>query len=135
MAIAWDPYLAIGIDSIDEQHRELFHRIDRLLEASQTGTSAAEVGRLLRFLGEYVRDHFRAEEELMESTRYPERAVHAAEHAAFAQELEGLRAEYDREGGTTLLVVRVASRATQWLREHIYRTDKELGRFVRGLPG
>ncbi len=131
MAIEWDPSLAIGIERIDAQHRELFERIDRLLEASRRQTSATEVGALLDFLSNYAREHFRTEEELMDSTRYPHAAEHKAEHLAFARELVGLRAEHARDGGTAVLVIRVASRATQWLRDHIYRTDMLFGRFLK----
>ncbi len=131
MAIVWDPNLATGVAAIDEQHRELFARIDRLLESAQRRTSAAEVGALLEFLTEYVAEHFRTEEELMDATRYPHVAEHKAEHLAFARELVGLRAEHTRDGGTALLVVRVADRAMQWLRSHIYRTDKLLGSYLR----
>lgn len=130
MAIVWDPGLAIGVPSIDAQHRELFHRIDRLLEAAATRTTATEVGALLDYLGDYVREHFRTEEELMERLAFPGRAEHGAEHLAFARELVGLREEHAREGGSAALVVRVTSRATGWLRDHIYRADKQLGAFV-----
>jgi len=130
VAIAWDPSLSIGVDPIDAQHRELFHRIDRLLEASASHTTASEVGALLEFLAAYVREHFQTEERLMDELRYPAAAEHREEHLAFARELVGLRAQHASEGGTALLVVRVTSRATTWLREHIYRADKQLGKFV-----
>lgn len=130
MAIVWDPMLEIGVEPVDAQHRELFRRIDRLLEASATRTTATEVGAMLEFLAEYVREHFRTEEELMARLEYPRAADHRAEHVGFTAELEKLRREYAAEGGTALLVVRVTSRATQWLREHIYRADRELGKFA-----
>ena len=45
MAITWDPNLAVGHQAMDDQHRELFRRIDALLEASRTGKSTGEVSR------------------------------------------------------------------------------------------
>lgn len=137
MAIAWDPSLSTGIVAVDAQHQELFQRIDRLLEASVARRSTHEVGAMLDFLAEYVREHFGTEERIMERTRYPEAAAHRAEHEAFTRDLEALREEYAREGGTALVVVRVTSRATQWLSEHIYRADKRLGKYVadRRRPG
>jgi hemerythrin len=130
VAIVWDPSLEIGVDAVDSQHRELFRRLDRLLEASAARTTASEVGSMLEFLAAYVREHFRTEEELMTRLEYPGLAEHRAEHVAFAAELESLRREHAAEGGTALLVVRVTGRATQWLREHIYRADREMGKFV-----
>ena len=135
MAIAWDPSLAIGVDPIAAQHRELFHRIDRLLEASRSHTTSSEVGSMLEFLAAYVREHFKTEEALMEAIGYPGAADHRAEHLAVARELVDLRAQHAAEGGSALLVVRVTSRATSWLREHIYRADKQLGKFAAERRG
>ncbi|BDG04224.1 bacteriohemerythrin [Anaeromyxobacter oryzae] len=135
MAITWDPSLAIGVDEIDRQHVELFDRLDRLLEAARAGKTADEVGRLLGFLGEYVVEHFGAEEALMRARGYPGLAEHRAEHERFVAEFSALLQEYLADGATLLLVVRVNARVTAWLREHIYRTDKAVGAFLAGAPG
>ena len=127
----WDESLEIGYALIDAQHRELFRRVDALLEAIRSGRSAGELGQLLAFLGDYVVTHFRTEEALMEERDYPGRATHLAQHADFIRDLALLREEYAREGGTALLVVRVNARVTRWLFEHIARTDRKLGTFLR----
>ncbi|HEY6099471.1 MAG TPA: hemerythrin domain-containing protein, partial [Anaeromyxobacter sp.] len=60
MPLDFDPVLFTGVDEIDAQHRELFDRIGRLLEASRHRRSREEVVRLLEFLGAYVVEHFAA---------------------------------------------------------------------------
>lgn len=130
MAIAWDPALAVGVAEIDEQHRELFRRVDALLEAVQSRQSAAEAARLLEYLDAYVVSHFGAEEALMKASRYPGLEAHQAEHARLIEDLAALREEYRRDGVTALLVVRVNARVTQWLFQHINRTDRALGAFL-----
>jgi len=130
VALSWDPSLAVGLPEIDGQHQELFVRIDRLLTAIQRGQSAGEVVRLLDYLSRYAVEHFAAEERLMEERQYPEREAHRAEHRRFEVDLAALRAELDRDGPGALLVVRVNSRVTLWLRDHIYRTDKALVAFL-----
>lgn len=134
MAITWDPSLTIGVPEIDRQHVELFDRLDRLLEAARTGRTAEEVGKLLGYLGDYVIDHFGAEEALMSARGYPGLAAHQAEHRHFEGELQALLHEYLDDGATLLLVVRVNAKVTTWLREHIYRTDKALAAFLAGVP-
>jgi hemerythrin len=37
MAMIWSDNFSVGVSSIDEQHKELFHRTNRLLEACQEG--------------------------------------------------------------------------------------------------
>jgi hemerythrin len=131
MRIEFDPVLLTGVDAIDEQHRELFARIGQLLEASRNRRSREEVVRLLEFLGQYVVEHFAAEERIMAAAAYPRMEGHLAEHVQFVKELEILRHELKSEGPTNLFVIRVGNRVTAWLREHIYQTDRALGAWLK----
>ena len=131
MRIEFDPVLLTGVDAIDAQHRELFERIGQLLEASRSRRSREEVVRLLEFLGQYVVEHFAAEELTMATTGYPKLEGHRAEHLQLVKELEILRHELKSEGPTNLFVIRVGNRVTEWLREHIYRTDRLLGQWLK----
>ena len=131
MLLEFDPVLLVGVDEIDDQHRELFRRIGQLLEASRNRRSREEVVRLLEFMGGYVVDHFAAEERTMELQAYPRIEGHRSEHRQFMRELEILRQELKTEGPTNLFVIRVGNRVTEWLREHIYRTDRLLGEFLK----
>jgi hemerythrin len=129
--ITWDRNLETGNDEIDGQHRELFVRIDKLLAASREKRSREEVAQTLTFLGDYVVQHFAAEERMMAAAGYPELEAHCAEHARFVQEFGILYREFKAEGPTTLFIIRVGNRVTGWLREHIYRTDRSLVEFLR----
>ena len=128
--ITWDPNLETGDPEIDGQHQELFHRIDKLLAASRERRSREEVAQTLTFLGDYVVQHFGAEERMMVEAGYPELEAHRAEHARFVQEFGILYNEFKTEGPTTLFIIRVGNRVTGWLREHIYRTDRQLVDFL-----
>jgi hemerythrin len=132
--VEFDPVLLTGVDAIDAQHRELFQRIAQLLEASRNHRSREEVVRLLEFLGGYVVDHFASEEHAMEAALYPKIDGHRSEHRQFMKELEILRHELKSEGPTNLFVIRVGNRVTEWLREHIYRTDRLLGEWLKNHP-
>ena len=129
--LEFDPVLLIGVDEIDAQHRELFDRIRALLEASRNHRSREEVVRLLEFLGGYVVDHFASEERMMAASSYPRAEGHRSEHQQFIKELEVLRHELKSEGPTPLFVIHVGNRVTEWLREHIYRTDRLLGQWLK----
>ena len=71
MYINWDLTLDIGIDSIDNQHKELFNRLDQLLSSIDEGRSNDEVIKTLDFLEEYVVKHFNEEEEIQNKINYP----------------------------------------------------------------
>jgi hemerythrin len=126
-----DPLLLTGVDEIDRQHRHLFERVGELLDAAKHRRSAEEVVRLIEFLGRYVVEHFAAEELEMERTAYPRADGHRQEHRQFVKELDALRLELAAEGPTVLFIIRVGNRVTEWLREHIYRTDRVLGDWLR----
>jgi hemerythrin len=129
--ITWDRNLETGDAEIDGQHRELFHRIDKLLAASREKRSREEVAQTLTFLGDYVVQHFAAEERMMAAAGYPEYEAHRGEHARFVQEFAILYREFKAEGPSTLFIIRVGNRVTGWLREHIYRTDRSLVEYLK----
>jgi hemerythrin len=131
MALYWDATLLLGVPEIDEQHQELFRRLEGLLSAIRGGTSRDEVGNTLTFLQDYAARHFRAEEALMEERRYPQLADHRAEHEGFSGELRALAAEYGRNGATASIVIRVNTQLAGWLRTHVLRTDRALADFLR----
>jgi hemerythrin len=131
VTISWYPALAVGVREVDEQHKEIFRRVDSLTQALIERRGAEVLEPMFDFLGEYVVDHFGAEESLMRLHRYPQRAEHEAEHRRFVEDYRALRSEYAREGATGFLLVKLNNRVAHWLTGHISRTDKELGRFLQ----
>ena len=132
--LEFDPVLLTGHDVIDDQHRELVARLARLLDATREHRSKEEVVRLLEYLGQYVVQHFAAEEGLMIQASYDRIESHRLEHRSFVRELEVLRLELQTEGPTNRFVIRVGNRVTTWLREHIYRTDRMFGEWLKNRP-
>jgi hemerythrin len=116
VTLEFDPVLLTGVDEIDAQHRELFERVQALLDASRQRRSREEVVRFLEYLGHYVIDHFEAEERTMQQAGYPKLEGHRAEHRQLVKELEILRHELKSEGPSALFVIRVGNRVTEWLR-------------------
>ena len=127
----WTDALAIGIPEIDQQHQELFLRLERLLRGI-VGGEREEAGRLLEFLGDYVVSHFGAEERWMVTSGYPGYAAHKAEHDRFMQDYLRMQVEFDEQGPTVLMGMRVNNWVADWLRRHITGSDFELGRWVAG---
>jgi len=135
MGIHWTPALAVGIDDIDDQHRELFARADRFAEAIQRGAPEREVGELLDFLHAYAVWHFGLEEAWMRDAAFPGYLRHKAEHDRFASDLLDLARENDRVGPSAFLALRVAAWLGRWLEAHLSGTDTELGRFLQRRTG
>jgi hemerythrin len=125
----WTPSLQVGVESIDEQHRELFTRSARLVRALEAG-DRSEVEPLIRYLTDYVLSHFECEERWMAETEYPGLETHRDQHRRFKDELREMTREYQRKGPTPLVALTVNNWLGDWLKRHIGGADVELGRWI-----
>ena len=134
LALQWSSALSLGVEDLDVQHRELFERVDHLLDA-MLRKDRTEAARLSAYLCDHVGLHFAAEEQLMRDLGFPEVERHAAEHRAFATSMCQLNGAFSEQGPTAELVLRLEREVVAWLRDHVYVSDVELGRFIRArLP-
>jgi len=134
LALQWSSTLSLGVPSLDLQHRELFARVDRLLDAMLHG-ERTEAARLSAFLRDHVVLYFAAEEQLMHDLGYGDAERHTAEHCAFAASILELDAALRSQGATAELVLRLERESVAWLRDHVYVADVALGRFVSDSMG
>jgi len=124
----WDESIALGISTIDEQHKALFGWINNLNEAVKRGDGAEAVGEVIWKLITYVTEHFSAEERLMLSCNYPGLAAHRKEHDEFVSRLQEIQRNFNdgHEMGKNILDFLV-----DWLVCHIKGTDQGYSRFIR----
>ena len=124
--IAWDPSMTTGVESLDNQHKQLIAWLNDLLAAMSVGRGRAEIAGLLDQLGAYAVTHFGSEEECMTRYRCAFAAQNVAAHKDFVATFTSFREEFERDGATAHLVVRVESELMRWLASHIKRTDAQL---------
>ena len=130
MTIQWTDEWSVGNEEIDEQHKELFERINALLDAVGRARSNDEVATTMAFLETYVNRHFRDEERLMTISGYPDREAHCAKHVAFVGVFERLKSEFDRTGVSAGLSQEINMRVSGWLLNHIGKVDRAFGRYL-----
>lgn len=129
MAIEWSKTLSTGILWQDTQHKELFRKINNLLDAMSAGLGKEEVKRLFKFLDDYFVGHFEAEEHAMNSASYPDMLSHLVEHTRFIEDVAALKKEC--AGGVTgAFVMKVEARVVDWLINHIGSADKAMAGFI-----
>jgi hemerythrin-like metal-binding protein len=129
--ITWDPSMTAGVETVDVQHRQLIDWLNDLLSAMSQGRGRTEIEGLLDQLGNYAVTHFGHEEACMARYQCPVAAANAAAHKDFVATLTSFKAEYERDGATAHLVVRIESELMRWLTGHIKRTDTQLAACVR----
>ena len=130
MALTWTPALAVGVSNLDEDHKQLFDRVNKLLEAMQQSRAKEQLAPLVGFLKDYVSVHFGGEAALMQRHRYPEAQYHLAQHAFFVAEFRALADELEKSGPTALTTIKLNKLLCDWLRQHVASTDKKLGAFL-----
>lgn len=135
MGIEWREFLAVGVEEIDEQHKELFSRVNDLLAACDEGKGADELLRLLTFLDEYALSHFAAEEKLQQVNHYPDYLKHRDQHKEFIGRIADLKQELSLGNGGLPTVISTSRFAVGWLTEHISKVDKALGDYLRTRNG
>jgi hemerythrin len=79
----------------------------RTEEAMEQGRSRAEVGTVLDELDRYTAVHFSHEEECMFRYECPAAQLNAREHQEFLRTVSRFRADFEANGATTKLVLRV----------------------------
>lgn len=131
MYIKWSEDLSVGVELIDEQHKEMFDRINRLLRAIGEIGGAEQVVATAGFLQKYVAQHFAAEEEQMVLHEYPGLASHKEHHEYFRGQVEDLRQRLSEQGPDEKLLVEAQELLVNYLRDHILQVDMLLGRFLK----
>ena len=132
MALKWDPHrMATGVEESDAQHQELIQHVNELFRLMHQGEGRAGLEDFMDFLGQYAAWHFRHEEECMNEHRCPVAAANRQAHAQFITIFKGYRSRLVSEGPTTSLVIEVQQKVSDWIRNHIIRTDTRLRPCVR----
>jgi hemerythrin len=131
MGIEWRESLSIGVEEIDNQHKQLLSHFDQLLKACESGKGIDELKSLLGFLDRYVIRHFGDEEGIQLRHRYPGYSTHKLEHDSFVARLKALKEEIGREGVALHHVVETNHLLLKWLIHHISTVDVQLGRFLK----
>ena len=124
----WDDSIALGIQTIDEQHEALFGWINTLNEAIKSGDGSEAVRGVIWKLITYVTEHFSEEERLMLSCNYPGLAAHRIEHDQFVSRLLEIQVNF-MDGNE--MGERVLDFLVDWLVCHIKGTDQGYSRFIQ----
>lgn len=126
MALEWSQSLSVGNGEIDCQHKELFVRVNKLIEAMEQKKGKEEIGKVISFLENYVIEHFGLEEKYMSAINYPKLTYHRLQHADFKSKFNMIKKKYEENGPGLETVVHIHNYLGKWLMEHIPTVDKEL---------
>lgn len=133
LGIDWSDMLSVGIETMDEEHKELFRRINALLVALLGPEGSGDTRGLVTAIREYTVYHFDDEQKLMQARKYPRFDQHKALHEAFLKEFQSIEDQLLSEGLTAGLVIRLQDKVVTWLLDHIAKVDHDYGEFMGAL--
>ena len=130
----WTQDLSVGVDRIDNQHKELFSRINNLLTAIKQHRCKDEIDSTIAFLEDYARTHFSYEEEQMKEAQYDALVEHQKYHATYMAnlaEIKKLAAAPRVKGVSYELSVDTNMMVVDWIVDHIMKVDKKFGEHIK----
>ena len=128
--IQWRDELAVGIQTIDDQHRELVQRFNGFLQACRQ-QNHEEITRLFEFLHSYSIIHFESEEKVQLESGYPAITRHKRQHQFFIDKLKELKASLDQAGPSMDLIMSTNRFLVDWLIGHIGMEDRALAQYLQ----
>lgn len=124
----WKDKYELGVALIDNQHKELFQRVDDFMQSLRSSTSWGnkinKVNETLEFMKNYVVEHFRDEEAYMQGIGYPDYAAHKELHTGMVEYVLKVESDYENSGFDEHLMQQFAGKLLAWLIHHVAASDQ-----------
>ncbi|MDQ7836516.1 MAG: hemerythrin family protein [Humidesulfovibrio sp.] len=125
----WDDRMAIGHEVIDAQHRQLVTLINGIAEATARRGGRQEIGALIRAFSDYAQEHFSTEQDLMDSTDYPEYFLQLSSHEDCTTSALSFYRDYIN--GLDVSVEDFLSFVAGWFKGHTLGVDQTLRKYLK----
>lgn len=122
--------LETGNPIVDKEHRELLKAVNELMDACGKGQGRAAMEPALKFLINYVDEHFKHEEQLQQGANYPDLPRHRKIHEEYKRKLKDIAAEIPASGPTVADLSKLNAHIAILI-SHIRVEDKKVGAFLR----
>ena len=124
------PEYYIGIDMIDEEHKQLFQYADEayeLLHDEYTPDKYDRIDIILEKLRDYTVKHFVDEEQYMESINYKKLFTQKVQHQEFINKLDEFMEYHNEEvEDQDDQIMGILKYLTEWLTNHILYVDGQI---------
>ena len=128
--ITWTEEFETGFATIDQQHRWLIektNRLEELLHITNPNRQQAEFAlNLVDALEDYAYAHFSGEEHCMESYNCPAHAQNRQEHERFRGVMRNFKRQCEKQGFQVELLRKLHKTVESWIQKHILKIDTRL---------
>ena len=119
--IIWDQAFSVGVEIIDEQHKNLIKMINTIIDVSGTEDSGEIMSAVLSQMQQYATEHFRLEEKCMINCGYEGYDQHKAEHVKYKRRVAMLCVETMQQ--RKVVETEILEFLTSWWTKHILQSD------------
>lgn len=121
----------IGVEAIDNEHRELFRIINEtqeLLDNQIISDKYDHIIEMVERLEQYAEEHFRHEEEYMESIHHPELNLQKRQHLFFCDKINSITNSFSSDHEQQAVLEDLLHYLVTWLYRHIISSDLMIGK-------
>ena len=116
----WSDEFSVHHEIIDQQHQTLFVLAHKAYRVANSPSSANEVKSIITEFFDYMKTHFRDEEQYMQIIGYPRLEEHRKIHRKIVAEMADM---VQHIGSIEVLKEMIATIAKDWLLTHILQED------------
>lgn len=128
--IVWKNDLETGIKIIDNQHKQFFKLVNRILDNSIKEDDSKTLIDSFAFLRYYILEHFAVEESSMIEYKYPNYAQHKNRHLYFHKEIDRLESNLRANALSSEIAIKLEYLTVNWFMNHIKVEDKKLCNYL-----
>ena len=119
----WDEKYSVGIQVIDDQHKEIFRILDKLYSLLKEGKPENLLRGIIPELENYTIFHFQKEEAYFKRFNYADSDEHISEHKEFIRRINEIK--LDIEQGRSTIGFDLMIYLKIWIDHHILTVDKK----------
>ncbi len=123
----WNDEFNIGLQQVDEQHKELVRLLNELHVALREQQASTTCRDILDALADHTRIHFETEEALMRVSGFPELGAHKQNHDDLLGQVRALQEKL--AAGQAEITFELLYFLKQWLIHHVNEADKRFGNY------
>jgi hemerythrin len=127
--IKWKKEFSVDIKELDKQHKKIIKILNHMFSLQGKEKNEKEIEKILDDLHEYIKEHFRTEEEYMLKHHYSGYDKQKQEHNHFIDRLFEFQKEYLK--GNRVNTSILLNFVWDWFSQHILNLDKQIGTFLK----
>lgn len=127
----WTEDMTVHNDVLDMQHKQLFGKINELLEAIVNDTAHDVVDEMIHFFKDYMDQHFKYEERYLIENMYPDVEAHKQKHDVFVDKYYELKDKIQDGVDANKIVLDIENFMGSWLTQHILVEDQVYAKYFQ----